>query len=174
MTLLKGPCWDELAELALNHVRHSKAEYGDIRIQHIDTQTIRGEDRRIANIQDTQDTGFGVRVFYDGAWGFAASSILSIEEIPRVADLAIQIAKGSASINQSRIHLTTEPIYQGTVKTPWKRNPFDVPLQEKTALLITTMGLLHQHPVFEVNPPCGPVGTENFWCPWTGLTSPLI
>ena len=144
--MLEGSCWDELAELALNYVRQAGAEYGDIRIQHIDTQIIRGEDRRIANIQDVQDTGFGVRVLYDGAWGFAASSILSIEEIPRIAELAIQIAKGSASINQSRVQLTPEPIYQGTVKTPWKLNPFDVPLEEKTALLVSTMRLLHQHP----------------------------
>jgi hypothetical protein len=136
MATLKGPCWDELAELALNHVRHAGAEYGDIRIQHIETQTISGEDRRIANIQDTQDIGFGVRVLHDGAWGFAASSILSIEEIPRVAELAIQVAKGSASINHSRIQLTAEPMYQGTVKTPWKWNPFDVPLEGKMTLLL--------------------------------------
>lgn len=32
MTTLKGPCWDELAELALNRVRYSGAEYEDIRI----------------------------------------------------------------------------------------------------------------------------------------------
>ena len=111
MTMLKGPCWDELAELALNHVGHAGAEYGDIRIQHIDTRIIRGENRRIANIQDVRDTGLGVRMLYDGAWGIAASSILSIEEIPRVAELAIQIAKSSASINQSRVQLTPEPIY---------------------------------------------------------------
>ena len=146
MTTFKGPCWDELAELAIHQVRHSGAEYGDIRIQRIDTQTISGEDRRIANIQDTQDMGFGVRVLYDGVWGFAASSILSIEEIPRVAELAVQIAKGSASINQTRIQLTDEPMCQGMVKTPWKWNPFRIPLEEKTALLLSVMELLHQHP----------------------------
>ena len=67
MTMLKRSCWDELAELALNHVRHAGAEYGDIRIQHIDTRIIRGENRRLANIQDVRGTGFGVRVLYDGA-----------------------------------------------------------------------------------------------------------
>jgi TldD protein len=140
----KEPCWDELAEPALNHIRASGAEYGDIRIQHLDTQAITGEDRRLANIHDTQDSGFGIRVLYDGAWGFASSSILSIEEIPRVAELAIQVAKGSASINHARIQLTTEPVYQGIVKTPWKCNPFDVPLEEKTNLLLSAMEVLHQ------------------------------
>lgn len=146
MKTIKGPCWGELAELAINRVRHSGAEYGDIRIQQIDTQTIIGEDRRIADIQYTEDLGFGIRVLQNGAWGFAASPILSVEEIPRVVELAIQIAKCSASINRNGIRLTAEPIYQGLVKTPWEWNPFHIPLEEKTSLLLSVMERLHQQP----------------------------
>jgi TldD protein len=83
------PHQDELAELALKRVVASGAEYGDIRLLDSTTQTIRGEDRRIASIREAQDRGFGVRVLYHGAWGFAASSVLSLEDVPRVADLAI-------------------------------------------------------------------------------------
>ena len=85
--------WDEMAELALKRVEESGAEYGDIRLMQSTSQTISGEDRRIASVRDVVDSGFGVRVLYHGGWGFAASSILSIEEVPRVADLAIEIAK---------------------------------------------------------------------------------
>ena len=73
---------DELAELALKRIVASGAEYGDIRLQDSTTQTIRGEDRRIASIREVQDSGFGIRVLYHGAWGFAASSVLSLEEVP--------------------------------------------------------------------------------------------
>ena len=45
------PHQDELAELALKRVVASGAEYGDIRILDSTTQTIRGEDRRIASIR---------------------------------------------------------------------------------------------------------------------------
>ena len=43
---------------------------------------------------------------------FAERSILSIEENPRVAELTLQIAKCGASINQNRIELAAEPMYQ--------------------------------------------------------------
>ena len=84
--------WDEVAELALARIKACGAEYGDIRLLDSTTQTIRGEDRRIASIREMQDGGFGIRVLYHGAWGFAASSVRSMEEASRVAELAIEIA----------------------------------------------------------------------------------
>ena len=71
-----NPHQDEIAELALKRVAASGAEYGDIRLLDSTSQTIRGEDRRIASIREVQDSGFGIRVLYHGAWGFAASSVL--------------------------------------------------------------------------------------------------
>ena len=100
-----NPHQDEFAELALKRVLASGAEYGDIRLLDSTTQTIRGEDRRIASIRESQDSGFGIRVLYHGAWGFAASSVCSLEEAPRVAELAIEIAKGSASVASERVKL---------------------------------------------------------------------
>ena len=106
------PTWDEFAEIALKRLAASGAEYGDIRIQQSTTENIQGEDRRIASISNIEDTGFGVRMLYHGAWGFAASSILSLEEVPRVVDLAVEIAKGSASIATERVRLAEEPLHR--------------------------------------------------------------
>ncbi|HEX8751540.1 MAG TPA: DNA gyrase modulator, partial [Nitrospira sp.] len=106
------PIWDELAELALKHVTASGAEYGDIRVLRSTSQSVTGEDRRIASIRDMDDTGFGVRVLYHGGWGFAASSVLSLEEVPRVAELAVDIAKGSASLASEKVRLVDEPIHR--------------------------------------------------------------
>lgn len=136
--------WDEFAELALKRITASGAEYGDIRIQDSQTEQIEGEDRRIASIRDTQDIGFGVRVLYHGAWGFAASSILSLEEVPRVADLAVEIAKGSASVALERVRLAPEPVHRDRIVTPCRIDPFTVPLEKKTDLLLTTMETLHR------------------------------
>jgi len=135
---------DELAALALKRIRASGAVYGDIRVLHSKAQTIRGEDRRIASIREIRDSGFGVRVLYQGAWGFAASSILSVEEIPRVADLAIDIAKASATLMEERVKLAEEPVHRDSVKTSMKVDPFRIPLEEKTTLLLNTMETLHQ------------------------------
>ncbi|MCE9537418.1 MAG: TldD/PmbA family protein, partial [Nitrospirae bacterium] len=135
---------DELAELVLKRVRASGAEYGDIRILDSTTQTISGEDRRIDSIRDMQDKGFGIRVLYHGAWGFAASSVLSLEEAPRVADLAIEIAKGSASLAIDKVKLADEPVHRDRIVTARRIDPFAVPLEQKTALLLETMEYVHR------------------------------
>ena len=137
--------WNELAELALKRIRAARAEYGDIRILDSTTQVVHGEDRRIAAIRDMRDSGFGVRVLYHGAWGFAASSVMSLEEIPRVADLAVEIAKGSALLATERVQLAPEPVYVVSVVTPPRVDPFTVPLEEKANLLLETMEKLHAH-----------------------------
>ncbi len=141
---MSSPTWDEFAELALKRIATSGAEYGDIRIQESSAEQIEGEDHRIASIRDSQDIGFGVRVLYRGAWGFAASSILSIEEVPRVADLAVEIAKGSASVALEKVRLASEPVHRDRIVTPYRIDPFHVSLEKKTDLLLSVMEALHR------------------------------
>ena len=110
--------WEELAEMIVKRIVASGAEYGDVRILESTGEVLRGEDRRIDAIRETYDTGFGVRVLYKGAWGFAASSIMSMEEGPRIADLAIDIAKGSSSLAREPIRLAEEPVHRDSIATP--------------------------------------------------------
>ena len=81
-----------------------------------------------------EDRGFGVRVLYHGGWGFAASSILSLEEVPRVADLAVEIAKSSASVAIDKVRLVEEPVHRDRIVTPVRADPFAVPLEKKADL----------------------------------------
>ncbi|TKB94202.1 MAG: TldD/PmbA family protein [Nitrospira sp.] len=141
---MNSPTWDEFAELALKRIAASGAEYGDIRIQDCSTEHIEGEDRRIASVRDIKDIGFGVRVLYHGAWGFAASSVLSLEEVPRVADLAVEIARGSASVALEKVRLVPEPVHRDRVVTPYRIDPFTIPLEKKTDLLLNAMETLHR------------------------------
>ena len=138
--------WEELAELALKRVAASGAEYGDIRLLRSTSQTIGGEDRRIASIRDVDDAGFGVRVLYHGGWGFAASSILSAEEVPRVAELAVEIARGSASLASEKVRLVEEPVHRDRVVTASRLDPFAVPLEQKTTLLREVMDYVQRQP----------------------------
>ncbi|MCC2641828.1 MAG: putative Protein TldD [Nitrospira sp.] len=143
---MSGPLWDELAELALTHARAAGVEYADIRLLDTTTRAISGEDRRIAHIREASDRGFGIRVLHRGAWGFASSSILSFEEVPRVADLAVDIAKGSASLAIEKVRLAPEPVHRDRVLTPFRLDPFAVPLEEQTSLLLDTMDSIQRHP----------------------------
>lgn len=137
---------DEMVDLALKRVAASGAEYGDIRFVKSISQTISGEDRRIASIRDAEDGGFGVRVLYHGGWGFAASSVLSLEEVPRVAELAIEIARGSASLASEKTRLVEEPVHRDRVVTQSRIDPFSVPLDRKTTLLREVMDAVQREP----------------------------
>lgn len=138
--------WHELSELALNRMQAAGAEYGDIRIMESRTQVVHGEDRRIAAVRDARDSGFGVRVLFKGAWGFAASSIMSPEEVPRVTELAIDIAKGSATLALDRVRLAEEPVHVDTVTTEYRVDPFEVSLEDKTRLLMDVMEYVQRQP----------------------------
>lgn len=136
--------WEELAEGALARIKASGAEYGDIRLLDSTVQTITGEDRRIASLRESTDRGFGIRVLYHGGWGFAASSVCSLEEVPRVADLAVEIARGSASLAIEKVKLADEPVHRDQVVTTRRIDPFAVSTEKKTTLLLETMELLQQ------------------------------
>lgn len=136
--------WDALAAVALERVRRAGAEYGDIRLIESTTQSLRGQDRRIASVGDRLDRGFGVRVLYNGAWGFASSSVVTGDEVRNTADLAIEIAKSSAPLMIDPVRLAPEPVHRDTVVTPREIDPFTVALEDKAALLLETMELLHK------------------------------
>ncbi|TWT45409.1 protease TldD [Phycisphaerae bacterium RAS1] len=137
--------WRGLADAAMQRVRRGGAAYGDIRIIKTTTQSVFGQDRRIANVSDGLDRGFGVRVLVNGAWGFAASSVISAAEVRRIADLALEIARGSAMQINDPVQLAPEPVYEDTVVTPRRIDPFSVPLEDRTALLLAVMEKLQSH-----------------------------
>lgn len=136
--------WDALADLALARIKASGAEYGDIRLLDSRTQTIRGEDRRIASVRESTDRGFGIRVLRHGGWGFAASSVCSMEEVPLVADLAVEIARGSASLAVEKVRLAEEPIHRDRIVTAARIDPLTVSLEQKAELLLETMDVLQR------------------------------
>ena len=140
------PDWDELADVVLTRLRQVGVEYGDARIVDTTTQAVRGEDQRIAGVRESTNRGIGVRALYRGAWGFAATSVLSLEELPRIADRAIEIAKGSASLAIEKVRLAPEAPHRDTITTAVRVDPFAVPLEEKTRLLLEVMEAVHRQP----------------------------
>ena len=95
----------DLADAALASAKKLGASYADIRINRYRNQFIFTRDRRVQNIVNTEDYGFGVRVIVDGTWGFASSSVVTKDEIARVAAQAVGIAKANRKINEEPVRL---------------------------------------------------------------------
>jgi TldD protein len=127
----------ELANLAVTLIKQASCEYGDIRLCNYRTQNLTASDRSLKNLSDNVSSGFGVRVLLDGAWGFAASHRKTAEEITRIVNLAVEIAKGSRLSQQEPVKLAPVAAYQDKYVTPIKIDPFSVSIGEKAELLLT-------------------------------------
>src|SRR4030095_1486229 len=65
-----------LAEMAISRARKLGVTYADIRINRYRNESIFTREERVQSVSRTQSFGFGVRVLYKGAWGFAASHVV--------------------------------------------------------------------------------------------------
>jgi TldD protein len=82
---------------------------------------------------DRRAAGFGVRVIHSGVWGFAASPIVTEDEIRRITLLAIEIARASAIAKRADIQLAPVPAYVEHYVTPMDRDPRDVSAGDREA-----------------------------------------
>jgi len=126
----------EYTDRALNTVQSKGATYADIRIVRREDQNINVKNGIVQTLSLNDDFGFGIRVIADGAWGFASSNRLTPEEIDRVANQAVTIAKASALANTEPVQIGPPEAHVDTYKTPIEIDPFDVSLEEKIDVLL--------------------------------------
>src|SRR5579884_4154739 len=138
------PELESLADVALRQAKKLKATYCDIRINRYRNQTVgvrlskdmgTGKDLESPFAANEDSFGFGVRVIADGAWGFAASPTVHAEEVARITSEAVTVARASAKLMSEPVQLAPVPAYRDRWTSPFERNPFDVPIEEKLALL---------------------------------------
>ena len=127
----------DLADAALTSARQAGASYADIRINRYRNQFLFTRDRRVQNLVNTSDYGFGLRVIVDGTWGFSSSSVVTKDEIARVAAQAVAIARANRKVNAEPVVLApAEAFREAAWNTPVRKNPFDMPIQPKLDLLL--------------------------------------
>lgn len=139
-----NPELEKLADHALREARKHKASYCDIRIVRLRDQRVnlrvsteRGTGKTLAvpGVAEDSSFGFGVRVIVNGAWGFAASPVVTAAEIARMTSEAVIIAKANASIQPKPVQLAPVKAYRDRWVTPHEKDPLLVPMAEKIDLL---------------------------------------
>jgi TldD protein len=124
-------------DLAMNAAETLGAEYADIRIQKTIDQVIYLQNLSLKHTSNDVQQGYGIRVFKNGAWGFAHSNVFSDEAVLATVKKAYETAILSAEVNKDKkLSLAPERSYLATYKTPIKIDPFNVPLTEKIDLLL--------------------------------------
>ncbi|MFF0451041.1 TldD/PmbA family protein [Streptomyces sp. NPDC004609] len=130
-----------LADAALARARALGADHADFRFERVRSAAWRLRDAKPAASSDTTDLGYAVRVVHGGAWGFASGVDMTMDAAARVAGQAVAMAQLSAQViaaagSDERVELADEPVHaEKTWISSYRINPFDVPGEEKTALL---------------------------------------
>ena len=142
--------YKDQAARALDTASKRGAGYADIRFEINRSERIEARNGVVATLSDSTSRGYGIRALADGAWGFAAGSDLSDAGIDRVAARAVDIAKAGAAIARKRIGQAPQRAYTDTFATPLLRDPHDVPLGDRVALLLAAEKALHVSPQISV------------------------
>lgn len=132
----------QLADVALNTAKNKGATYADVRIGRYLNQFVTTREKKVQNVANTESFGVGIRVIVSGCWGFAASPTVTKEEIAKVAERAVAVAKANALIKPNVVQLVPQKGYgEVSWKTPIEKNAFEVPVKEKVDLLLNVNGI---------------------------------
>jgi TldD protein len=135
-----------VAQRAVEAATAAGAHYADARVVHEDSEAITVRNQGMEGIDRSTTRGLGVRVLVDGYWGFAATARTDEAEIVRTAALAADIARAAARLPREPVELAPVEPATGTWQSPMQRDPFNVPLEEKIALLMEATRRMQQVP----------------------------
>jgi TldD protein len=126
------------------------AAYCDVRFERTRSERAEVRNGDVSGLADERSDGYGIRALVDGAWGFAASNGFDDAALDIAAARAVDTARAAAAIATRRIGEAPADRYVDTFVTPVERDPLDVPLGERVAMLLDAEKLLHAAPSITV------------------------
>jgi TldD protein len=96
----------------------------------------------LKNVISTRESGIGIRVLYQGAWGFSASSDLG--DMNGLFDKAFENARTAAERITFPIRLAEKEAVQASFESPCSIDPFTVSLADKVSFLREMDTLMNQ------------------------------
>jgi TldD protein len=132
---------DKLAE-PIKWLQSKGVDYADCRYVRRETESIHVSDENVDALSRNLEVGVGIRVLYKGAWGFAATAVVSPAELKRTANLALQIARASAVTKHHPVALAPQEPFVDTYRSDYRKDPFTVPTDDKIDLLLRATKIL--------------------------------
>jgi TldD protein len=121
------------------------ATYADVRVVREQSEEIEVKNGKVDALTHDEDFGFGIRILFQGAWGFACSSKVTRKEMETVFGKALKIAKASARVKGKEIVFqSTSPVVD-TYKTPFSTDPFGVAPETKLNLLLQSDEIIRRN-----------------------------
>jgi len=108
-------------------------DYADIRVHDVTLERIATENLKVQDLAMSRSRGYGIRVYLDGALGFAASQ--EFERMEETAKTAFEIARATRLAQREPAKLAPKEVVVDHYETPIEIDPFTVPKREKLDLL---------------------------------------
>jgi len=134
----------EIAERAVDRARAVGATYADARAILRHQQAIHTKNGAPEALTDSTELGLGVRVIANGAWGFASASSVTPSDLEATAELAVRIARASATLTAERVELAPQEPQRGEWSSECKVDPFAIPLERKLEVLLEADSLMRE------------------------------
>ncbi|MBP9676755.1 MAG: TldD/PmbA family protein [Anaerolineaceae bacterium] len=127
----------------INRIKARGATYVDTRWYPLEeTNSLLMMNGNLKEASSSSESGLGVRVLYNGAWGFAASS--DVNNLTGLYNQAWENAVVASERVTMPVRLAEKDIIQAKFSSPNEINPFEVPLADKMAFLSKMDQLLDQ------------------------------
>lgn len=135
----------KLATKAIEIADRYGVDFGDIRVIEERSQGLAVKNGELNGLTDQTTLGYGVRVLYKGAWGFASGSVMTERGVAETARKAVAIAKASRLLMAGKVRLAPEPAHRDFWQTPFLKDPFAVTAQAKLDLLFKADALMRRN-----------------------------
>jgi TldD protein len=133
-----------LIEHGIDLAKSKGADYADIRVVRREMEEIEVKNGSVEALTHDEEYGFGIRVLFRGAWGFACSSKLNRREMEVVLTKALRIARASSKAKGDPILFHSAPKAVDHYRTPVSINPFGISPETKLGLLLKADEILRR------------------------------
>jgi TldD protein len=127
---------EDILESILNKSMVDGVTYADIKWMSRNHRQITVKNEIVESNTKFATEGIGIKILYNGAYGFAATNDLSMENLDKTLNRAIRVAKASSLTIKNPIVLADEPTHVDQYITPMSTDPDSVNLEDTVSLLI--------------------------------------
>lgn len=126
---------DFLEQAILEEGIKKGASYCDMRIGEMKGTSLEVKDGELKKSSSGEEKGAGIRVLYNGVWGFFSTNEVSKESMKKALSEALRMAKTGSKMAKERVKLSEVDIVRDKVIWKPKKDPFNVPMKDKYKIL---------------------------------------
>jgi len=135
---VSSPDAERYATLAIDAATKAGARHVEVRWVARRRENLGFADSSLETASAMRDQGIGIRVLVGDSWGYAGTNLLSDAGIAQAARRAAEVA--AAGTPEGAVDIPKA--VQGTYRTPMKRDPFEVGVDEKIALFADALAAM--------------------------------